>query len=151
MKIDQAIKQSKFESAHQKAFINIMYTANWLRDQQEDLFKEQDILPQHYNILRILKGSHPQPVSPGQIKEVMLDKGTDLTRIIDKLVKKDLVKRHVCEVNRRKVDVHITKEGLKFLNELNDPIRKLSSHIKKNISDKEAEKLSDLLDELRGK
>lgn len=149
MKIEDAIKQSKFESGYQKALINIIYTANWLRDGQTDLFREHDILPQHYNILRIIKGKHPQPASPGQIKEVMLDKGNDVTRLIDKLVKKGLVKRHHCEANRRKIDINLTEKGIEFLKKLSEPIKKQSTAIRKNISEKEAVQLSDLLDKLR--
>lgn len=149
MKIEQAIKQSKFESNHHKAIINIIYTANWLRDQQLDTFKTHDILPQHYNVLRIVNGRYPEAVSPGEIKEVMLDKGNDVTRLVDKLVKKGLVKRNTCENNRRKIDIIITKEGIKFLKELNEPFKKQITGLKKIISDKEAETLSDLLDKFR--
>ena len=151
MKIEKAIKQSKFESSQQKAVINIMYTANWLRDQQSELFKKHDILPQHYNVLRIIKGKHPEAVSPGDIKEVMLDKGNDVTRLVDKLVKNELVKRDLCENNRRKIDIHITEKGLKFLKELNEPMKKQTSAIKKCLSNKEAEQLSVLLDKLRSR
>lgn len=149
MKIEKAIKQSKFESPIQKAVINIIYTANWFRDLQSELFKQHDILPQHYNVLRIIKGKHPQSVSPGDIKEVMLDKGTDVTRLVDKLVKRGLVKRSLCEENRRKIDINLTDKGLDFLKTLNDPMRKQYNTIKKQLSEKEAELLSDLLDKLR--
>jgi DNA-binding MarR family transcriptional regulator len=149
MKIEKAIKQSKFESPLQKAVINIFYTANWLRDQQWELFKKYDILPQHYNVLRIIKGKHPESVSPGDIKEVMLDKGNDVTRLVDKLVKMGLVKRSLCEANRRKIDINLTDKGLDFLKELNEPMRKQYNSIKKQLSEKEAEQLSNLLDKLR--
>ncbi len=149
MKIEEAIKQSKFENSYQKAIINIIYTANWLRDQQQETFKQHDILPQHYNVLRIVNGRYPNAISPGEIKEVMLDKGNDVTRLIDKLVKKDLVKRHTCESNRRKIDIIITKEGIQFLKEISDPFKKQIQLFKKSISEKEAETLSQLLDKFR--
>ncbi|MBN8693713.1 MAG: winged helix DNA-binding protein [Bacteroidetes bacterium] len=149
MKIEQAIKQSKFESPFQKAVINIIYTANWLRDQQTELFKKHDILPQHYNVLRIVNGKHPKSVSPGDIKEVMLDKGNDVTRLVDKLVKMDLLKRSLCEENRRKIDINLTDKGVKFLKEINEPMRKQYLNMKKFLSEKEAETLSNLLDKLR--
>lgn len=149
MKIEQAIKQSKFESPFQKAVINIIYTANWLRDQQTELFKKHDILPQHYNVLRIVNGKHPKSVSPGDIKEVMLDKGNDVTRLVDKLVKMDLLKRSLCEENRRKIDINLTDKGVKFLKEINEPMRKQYLNMKKFLSEKEAESLSNLLDKLR--
>lgn len=149
MKIEQAIKQSKFESPFQKAVINIIYTANWLRDQQTELFKKHDILPQHYNVLRIVNGKHPKSVSPGDIKEVMLDKGNDVTRLVDKLVKMDLLKRSLCEENRRKIDINLTDKGVKFLKEINEPMRKQYLNMKKFLSEKEAESLSNLLDKIR--
>ncbi|MBL7894025.1 MAG: winged helix DNA-binding protein [Bacteroidia bacterium] len=149
MKIEQAIKQSKFESPFQKAVINIIYTANWLRDQQTELFKKHDILPQHYNVLRIVNGKHPKSVSPGDIKEVMLDKGNDVTRLVDKLVKMDLLKRSLCEENRRKIDINLTDKGVKFLKEINEPMRKQYLNMKKFLSEKEAETLSNLLDKIR--
>lgn len=149
MKIEQAIKQSKFESPFQKAVINVIYTANWLRDQQTELFKQHDILPQHYNVLRIVNGKHPKSVSPGDIKEVMLDKGNDVTRLVDKLVKMGFLKRSLCEENRRKIDINLTEKGLKFLKELNEPMRKQYLNMKKVLSEKEAETISNLLDKLR--
>ena len=150
MKLEDEIKQSKFESNYQKAVINIIYTANWIRDRQMEVFKAFDVLPQHYNVLRIIKGKHPNPCSPGEIKEVMLDKGNDVTRLVDKLVKKGFLKRASCESNRRKVDITITEKGSTFLKELNDPMKKQLSVIKKLVSEKEAAHLSDILDKLRG-
>lgn len=149
MKLEDEIKQSKFESSYQKAVINILYTANWLRDRQMEVFRAFDILPQHYNVLRIIKGKSPEACSPGEIKEVMLDKGNDVTRLVDKLVKKGFVKRHTCESNRRKIDLYITEKGLTFLKELNDPLKKQLSVMKKQMSEKEAENLSQMLDKMR--
>jgi DNA-binding MarR family transcriptional regulator len=149
MKLEEEIKQSNFESSYQKAVINVLYTANWLRDRQMEVFRAFDILPQHYNVLRIIKGKSPEACSPGEIKEVMLDKGNDVTRLVDKLVKKGFVKRNTCENNRRKIDLYITEKGLIFLKELNDPLKKQLSVIKKQLTEKEAEHLSQLLDKIR--
>jgi DNA-binding MarR family transcriptional regulator len=129
--------------------VNLVYTGNWVRDQQNQTFKKYDILPQHYNLLRILKGRFPKPASPGEIKEVMLDKGTDVTRLVDKLVNKDLVRRGLCEENRRKMDVVITEKGLQLLKELEVPMQSLSDQLKSQLSENEAETLSHLLDKLR--
>ncbi len=149
MKIEEAIKQSKFENSYQKAIINIIYTANWLRDQQQETFKDYDILPQHYNVLRIVNGRYPNAISPGEIKEVMLDKGNDVTRLIDKLVKKGFVKRNTCESNRRKIDIIITKEGINFLKQISEPFKKQIQLLTKALHEKDAEKLSNLLDKFR--
>ncbi len=149
MKIEDAIK-SNFKDNTQKALVNLVYTGNWLRDIHEKTFKEFQLLPQHYNVLRILKGKHPKPVSPGEIKEVMLDKGHDITRLLDKLVKMGFVERKICEENRRKIDINLTSKGLLKLEEMNKNLEKHTKIIYNQISEKEASALSDLLDKLRG-
>ncbi|MCU7551585.1 MarR family transcriptional regulator [Chitinophagaceae bacterium LB-8] len=150
MKIEKAIKQPKFNDAYQKLVVNLFFTSNWLRDAQNSIMKQYDILPQHYNVLRILKGKHPEASCPGDIKEVMIDKGNDVTRLLDKLVHKGLVKRSLCEENRRKMDVSITKEGLQLLNDIESPLQDHLAEIKRRVSTEEAEIMSSLLDKMRG-
>jgi DNA-binding MarR family transcriptional regulator len=151
VKIEKVIKQNtRFKSSHEKAAVNLIYTSSWYRDIQNALFKDHSILPQHYNILRILKGKHPESVSPGIIKEVMLDKNNDVTRLLDKLVVKGLVKRQLCPVNRRKMDINITGKGIRLLEELDEPLKKHLTEMKKKLTDREAEQLSNLLDKMRG-
>lgn len=149
MRIEEAIRQSRFESPYQKVVINVTFTANKIRSRQAALFKPFGISPQHYNVLRILRGSHPKPKAPSDIKAVMLDKSPDLTRIIDKLVKNGWVTRKMCAENRRKVDTHITKKGLALLAEI-DPL--VNEHMSsfQGLTEAEAHLLSDLLDKLRG-
>ena len=113
MDILQEINQSKFVDNYHMAYVNVMYTSNWLRDRQLPIFKKYNLLPQHYNVLKIVKGKHPKSASPGYILEVMLDKGRDLTRLVDKLVKMELLSRETCPTNRRKVDICISKKGMK--------------------------------------
>lgn len=150
MEIEKAIKQPKFTDAYQKLVVNMLFTSNWLRDAQNSLMKQYDILPQHYNVLRILKGKFPNSSSPGDIKDVMIDKGNDVTRLIDKLVSKGLVKRSLCEENRRKMDVYITEEGLKLLDEIEKPLQNHLTQIKTRVTKEEAETMSSLLDKMRG-
>lgn len=150
MKIDEEIKQRKFENNFHKALINIHYTNSWYRDILNATFKAYDIHPQHYNILRILKGKYPEPVTPGYIKEVMLEKGTDLTRLLDKLERKNLIVRRICPSNRRNIDINITDGGILLLDKIHPVFIDLSNKISKNLSEKEAETLSNLLDKLRG-
>jgi DNA-binding MarR family transcriptional regulator len=151
VEIEKAIKQvTRFKSSHEKATVNLIFTSSWFRDTQNALFREHDILPQHYNVLRILKGKHPEPVCPGDIKDVMLEKNNDVTRLLDKLVMKGLVKRQLCLINRRKMDINITEKGLKLLQEMDEPLRKHLAEMKKRLTDKEAEQLSNLLDKMRG-
>lgn len=149
MKLEDAIKQKKFDSPYHKAVLNIMYTFNWLSQEQEKLFREHDITPQQYNVLRILRGKHPNSICAGEIKEVMIDKNPDLTRLCDRLVKKGLIERETNEFNRRQVLIGITSTGLEFLKKM-DPVLKNLSKKNKNLSDEENRILSDLLDKFRG-
>lgn len=95
MEIEKEIKQSKFENLLQKAIINLFFTSNFIRDRILCILKDYDIQQQHYNVLRIINGQYPNPVSPGYIKEVMIDKGVDLTRLLDKLEKKRAYKKAI--------------------------------------------------------
>ncbi len=149
MEIEGAIKQRRFEDNYQKAIVNLIYTANWLRDEQLRLLRQYDILPQHFNALRIIRGRHPQPISPGEIKEVLLDKANDLTRLLDKLEKKGYIKRRVCAANRRKVDITMTARGISFTSKVTQALVPLNDEIKARISDKEAARISQLLDKIR--
>ncbi len=148
--LKEAIKQKKFASPMEMVLVNVLYTSNWYRDAQMPLFKKYGLQPQHFNVLKIVKGKHPNAVSPGYIIEVMLDKGRDLTRLVDKLVKLDLLKRETCPTNRRKVDIYITEEGLAITKEMEQDIMSLSNNLDENLSIEEAEQLSFLLDKLRG-
>jgi DNA-binding MarR family transcriptional regulator len=149
MKIEEAIKQNKFDNQVEKAIVNVIYTYTWLRDAHATILKPYGLLMQHFNILRILRGAHPKSMCPGEIKEVMLDKGNDVTRLIDKLVSLGLAERKLCETNRRKMDVDITKAGLELTQKLSDELAIISSNIGERISEKEVEQLNSLLDKLR--
>jgi len=149
MKIEEEIKQKKFESNYQKAHLNIFFTANWLMDRSKIIFKNFGITPQQYNVLRILKGKHPECCAAGDIKEVMLDKSPDLTRLIDRLMEKGYVTRGVCVENRRKLDIEITDKGLALIKEIS-PKLKIKFEQMNNITNKEAIELSSILDKLRG-
>ncbi|MFK7969311.1 MAG: MarR family winged helix-turn-helix transcriptional regulator [Bacteroidia bacterium] len=149
MRIEEAIRQPHFKTSQQKAVINLMYTSNVIRNRHVAIFKPYGLAPQHYNVLRILRGGHPAPKSAGDIKAVMLDKSPDLTRIIDKLEKAEYVLRETCKGNRRKVDISITDTGLDLLEKL-DPMMEAIHNNYNVLSDDEAEALSLLLDKIRG-
>ncbi|KAA2242902.1 MarR family transcriptional regulator [Chitinophaga agrisoli] len=149
MRIEEAIKQGKFRSNYQKAVVNLIFTSNWLRDAQADFFKEYEILPQHFNALRIIKGRHPKPVSAGEIKEVLLDKASDVTRLLDKLVKLGHVNRRLCDQNRRKMDITLTPKGLQLLEDLEPHMNAFFGDLADRLNEEEAQQLSDLLDKLR--
>ena len=148
MGIDQDIHQSKFRNEYQKASVNLLYTYGWITERTKELFASEDITPQQFNILRILRGS-PQPLSTLQIRERMLDKMSDTSRIVDRLIAKGLVKKGTCKTDRRLVDVMITDKGRKVLERLDERQEDLDNIIS-NLSAKEALTLSDLLDKLRG-
>jgi DNA-binding MarR family transcriptional regulator len=150
VKIEEEIRQARFEDDYQRLIVNLLYTSNWMRDIQIQLLKPFDILPQHYNALRIIRGRHPQPVSPGEIKEVLIDKANDLTRLLDKLENKGLIKRVLCPTNRRKMDITITPKGHRLLEETSKSLNTLVKRVKANLTDKEAANLSKLLDKMRG-
>ncbi|MCZ2102328.1 MAG: MarR family transcriptional regulator [Chitinophagales bacterium] len=149
MEIDKVIKQGKFKDNYQKAIVNLLYTSNYFRDIHQPIFKKYEIQGQHYNVLRILKGKYPDPVTPGYIKEVMLDKGTDLTRLIDKLKKKGWVERRICPHNKRQMDITITDLGVEQLTAMS---KEMAIEDSQNIrmTPEEYATLSDLLDKMRG-
>lgn len=148
MGIDLDIQQPKFRNEYQKASINLIYTVNWMTEKSKEVFSHEDITPQQFNILRILRGSHPRPLSTLQIRERMLDKMSDTSRIVDRLLVKGLVKKVVCKTDRRLVDITISDKGKKLLERLDQRQDELDAIIG-NISKKEAAALSDLLDKIR--
>ena len=148
MGLEKDIHQSTFSSARQKAMLNIMFSYGWILERIRDFLASEDITHQQFNILRILRGSHPQPLSTLQIRERMLDKMSDTSRIVDRLIVKGLVKKATCAKDKRLVDVTITDKGQKLLKKLDarlDPTESIMS----NLTEKEAEMLSSLLDKLR--
>jgi DNA-binding MarR family transcriptional regulator len=148
LEFSKAIKQSKFNSNYEMALLNLWYTSNYIRDNHQSVFKDYDIKAQHYNVLRIINGQHPKPVSPGYIIDVMLDKGRDLTRLVDKLVKIGYLHRCTREDNRRKVAITITPEGQEVVREIGEKIAIwVARH--KNLNEEESEQLSRLLDKMR--
>ncbi len=148
MGIDQDIKQAKFKNPHQKAAINLIYTVGWMRDKTKCVFEAEDVTPQQFNILRILRGSFPEPLSTLQIRERMLEKMSDTSRIVDRLIAKGLVKKITCKNDRRLVDVVITDKGKKLLERLDIRQDEIDA-VLGNLSEKDANILSDLLDKIR--
>ena len=117
MSLEKDINQSKFRSEYQKAGINLIYTYNWLSEKMKALFEEHGLTPQQFNILRILRGAG-EPISTLQIRQRMLDKMSDTSRIVDRLIVKTLVKKVICKADKRLVDVSITDKGKKLLGKL---------------------------------
>lgn len=148
MKIEEAIKQKKFKSDFHRMAVNIIYTANWLNSKHTSLLKKHSISLQQFNILRILRGQHPKPATVNLLIDRMIDKMSNASRIVDKLILKGLVERTVCPDDRRAVNVLITSKGLKLLSKLDEEMEKMEESMK-TLTQKEAKQLSDLLDRLR--
>ncbi|NCT94877.1 MAG: MarR family transcriptional regulator, partial [Chitinophagaceae bacterium] len=124
MGIEKDIQQQHFRNDYQKASVNIIYSANWLQEKIKLMLDPDDITPQQYNILRILRGSQ-QPLSTLQIRSRMLDKMSDTSRIVERLLKKGLVEKKVCNADKRLVDVNISKKGLLLLEKLDKKSQEL--------------------------
>ena len=148
MSIEKDIQQNSFKSPYSKAVINIFYTNNWLTSLQMEIFKPFDLTPQQYNVLRILRGQYPEPITVIAIIERMLDKMSNASRLVDKLLAKELVIRRVCPNDRRAVDVIITEKGLDLLSELDVLQQKWEQQLH-GLTECEANQLSSLLDKLR--
>ena len=136
---------SKFENNRVKALLNIIYTANWITSCQNEFFKDFGISPQQYNILRILNGAR-EPLKVQTIKDRMLERSPNATRLMDKLCAKNYIERLPSEHDRRVVKIVITKEGKALLTSIP---RNLNNDLLKNLNEEEAEQLSDLLDKMR--
>lgn len=150
MSLESDIKQKTFSSIHQKMMLNVLYTAEWFNKELGTVFKSFEITNSQFNILRILAGSNPKPLSPGEIKEVMIFKSSDLTRLLDRLEKKELVDRILCPTNRRRIDVGITDKGLTLLGKINPAIlEKTKKFYEGKISEEEANLVSDCLEKIR--
>jgi len=147
MALENEINQRKFYSEYQKARINIIYTSNWLFEKVNAIFDESDITPQQFNILRILRGES-KALSTMQIRQRMLDKMSDTSRIVDRLVRKGLVRKTPNAEDRRLVDVVITTRGRKLLEKI-DPFEQDIDKCMNNLTEEETKTLNHLLDKLR--
>lgn len=147
MGIEKEIQTQNFRNEYQKVGVNIIFTANWFTERFKQILDEYDITNQQFNILRILRGSK-RPLSTLQIRDRMLDKMSDTSRIVDRLVKKELVEKTICEADKRLVDIRITDKGLALLMEL-DNRNEDTDNLLKGLNQEEALQLNHLLDKLR--
>ena len=148
MKLESEIKQQQFKTPYHRMMVNIMFTGNWIYKDLSCLLRPFDISLQQHNVLSILKGQYPNPCTLGLIQERMLDRESNATRLIDKLLLKNLVDRCQCAENRRKVDIVITQAGLALLDRT-APIFENIQNRYKNLTPEEATLLGNLLDKLR--
>ncbi len=147
MGIEKDILQQNFRSEKQKATINLIYTCNWMNEQIKSQLDEFELTSQQFNILRILRGA-AKPLSTMQIRDRMLDKMSDTSRIVDRLIIKELVKKDTCTHDKRLVDVMITEKGLDLLKVLDTRSPEMDAVVD-NLSCEEALQLNQLLDKIR--
>lgn len=149
MDLSEEIHQKEFTSLHQKALINILYTYNYIVGEMNVFFKENDLTRQQYNVLRILRGQYPSPSSISLVKDRMLDKMSDASRIIQRLHQKQLVERKIAFDDRRSVEITITQQGLALLANTDEQVKGFT-HLVENLTPTEAQQLNFLLDKIRG-
>ncbi len=149
MSLEDDIQQPKFEDEHHKMAVNVLFTSSWLYNLNALRFKPFDITPEQYNVLRILRGSHPKQLMLAEITARMIDKNSNATRLVEKLRQKGLVKREICADNRRQVDIFITDKGLSLLGKIDKTSGQWLATLK-NITRQEARELNRILDKLRG-
>ena len=148
MELEKEI-QTKFENDYHKVVVNTIYTYGWMTDLLKQRLGKYQITTQQFNILRILRGQYPGPATINLLKERMLDKMSDASRIVERLVQKGLVTRCINQKDRRAVDIVINEKGLELLKKL-DPIITPIDILKSNLTEAEAKQLNFLLDKLRG-
>lgn len=144
MRIEDEIKQKTFPNEFLKANVNLFYTNAWLQLQILHLLKPYNISPQQFNILRILRGSLPKPASIKELTDRMLDKASNASRLVDKLIAKGFVEKSICESDNRRMEVVITNAGLKMLEEASIVIENKVNALFSTLSESEAQTLNNL-------
>jgi DNA-binding MarR family transcriptional regulator len=151
MKIEDALKSTVDYNKSTSAILNVLYTQNVITDSFNEIIRPYDISGEQYNVLRILRGQKGCPANMCIIQERMLAKTSNTTRLVDKLLLKDLVTRNVCPENRRKIEVLITQKGLDLLTELDPKVKKHEEVFSKNLNEEELIQLNTLLEKYRTK
>ena len=149
MKLSEAIKQKKFENVHAEAVVNLHFTSNWLFRLVQAELRPFGISHEQYNILRILRGNRDGAYCLRDVRERMLNRTANTTRLVEKLRKRGLLSRRPNRANRRMVEIRITEKGLALLEEMDDPIRELNRRVQDALTAEEGGQLSELLERLR--
>jgi DNA-binding MarR family transcriptional regulator len=150
IQLQKEIKAPLYESIFHEAMVNVAFTQNWCNDQVKQAVSLYDITNQQFNVLRILRGQHPEPSTINLLKSRMLDKMCDASRIVDRLVQKDLICKKTNTYDKRAVDISINEKGLALLKKM-DKEMDLSAILSGNLTHQEAEQLTSLLEKARGK
>lgn len=148
MKLEEEIRQTHFRDSYHKAFINIWFTASWLYARNAAWLRQFGLTPEQFNVLRILRGSYPQPMKLADITVRMINRSSNASRLVDKLVEKRMAKRTICKSSKRQVDILITNVGLKLLEKIDSQLP-VWYFLRDKISSEEAELLNRMLDAIR--
>jgi DNA-binding MarR family transcriptional regulator len=149
MKIEEEIRQTKFRNPYHKVTVNLLFTVGWLESNSKKYFKPFGLTQQQFNILRILRGQHPRKISVASTKSRMLDRNSDVSRLLSRLISKKLVIKAQCPDDKRAAEILITNTGLSLLAKIDKKINLLDGLVNALTAD-EANRLSDLLDKIRG-
>src|SRR5260221_4802479 len=149
MKIEDEIQTTKFRSPFHKAAVNLIFTAGWVEDNNREYFKSFGITPQQFNILRILRGQHPGKILATEIKARMLDKNSDVSRLLSRLISKGFIGKSQCPNDKRAADILITEQGLSVLKKIDQGVDQTDLGLF-NLTSTEADQLNFLLDKCRG-
>ena len=145
--IEKLIVQQSFASESHKSIVSLIFIGNWLTSEHQRFFKRFDITMQQFNILRILRGQYPGTATVNLLKERMLDKMSDVSRLVERLQKTDLVERNTCPQDRRCVNVRISKKGLQLLKKIDEHTAEIQALVS-SLSEKELQTLNKLLDKI---
>lgn len=149
MQLENELKMKGFQSPMQEVILNVLFTSYWLGDKMNSVAKEFDISEQQYNVLRILRGQKGNPINLMDIQSRMLHKTSNVTRLVEKLRLKNLVERVLSEENRRKVEITITKKGLRLLDQMEPRLKESHRDLSRKLNKEEANQLNLLLEKLR--
>jgi DNA-binding MarR family transcriptional regulator len=149
MRIEEIIKSTVTLDDAKKVILNVMFTQNVINDKFNEVLKPYDLSGEQYNVLRILRGQKGLPTNMCVIQERMIAKNSNTTRLIDKLLLKELVTRDVCPDNRRKIEVLITNKGMHILTELDPKVIAHEQQFANNLTTEELEQLNFLLEKYR--
>lgn len=148
--IDELLKMNTVNDPYKRIIVDVIYSGNWLINRINDSLKPFDITEPQFNVLRILRGQHGNPMNLYEIQNRMVQRMSNVSRLIDKLLEKELVSRTECADNRRRVDIVITEKGLSLLKEIDPHFIAISEQIAAYINKEEASQLTALLDKMRG-
>ena len=149
MKIEQEIEQENFDSEQQRLLINIMFTGNQFTLLSSRMLKQFSLTTQQFNVLRILRGKKGNPISVKDMRGRMLDSSSNVSRLVDKLLVKNLITRITCSNDRRKVELTIPKKGLQLLSEIDVFLKVIKKRLRSAITEDEAKIASRILDKFR--